>query len=68
MLMLSWAAEPDQVWTFDRLDQLGRHAVRLQGHPRVIGTPAGKAVQFNGVDDAMFVDVHPLAGAASFTW
>jgi hypothetical protein len=28
----------------------------------------GKAVEFNGVDDALFVDVHPLAGAETFTW
>jgi hypothetical protein len=25
-------------------------------------------VEFNGVDDALFVDVHPLAGAETFTW
>jgi hypothetical protein len=24
-------------------------------------SPVGKAVEFNGVDDALFVDVHPLA-------
>ena len=38
------------------------------GHPRVIDTPIGKAVEFNGVDDALVVDVHPLAGAETFTW
>ena len=66
--MVSLAAQPHQVWTFDRLDQLAGHPVRLQGHPRVIDSTVGKAVHFNGVDDAMFVDVHPLAGAGSFTW
>jgi hypothetical protein len=25
-------------------------------------------VEFDGVDDALFVDVHPLAGAETFTW
>ena len=30
--------------------------------------PEGKAVEFDGVDDALFVNVHPLAGAETFTW
>jgi hypothetical protein len=38
------------------------------GHPRVIDTPIGKAIEFDGVDDALFVDAHPLAGARTFTW
>jgi hypothetical protein len=63
------ADPPDQVtWTFDRLDQIGGHPTTVSGHPRLIDTPKGKAVEFNGVDDAIFVDVHPLAGAATFTW
>jgi hypothetical protein len=57
-----------QTWNFDRLDQIGDHKTTVSGHPRVIETPRGKAVQFNGVDDALFLGVHPLAGAAEFTW
>ena len=38
------------------------------GNPRVVDTPVGKAVEFDGVDDALLVDVHPLAGAETFTW
>jgi hypothetical protein len=34
----------------------------------VIDTPLGKAVLFDGVDDALFIDRHPLAGAATFTF
>jgi hypothetical protein len=52
-------------WVFDHLDHVGRHPVRMAGHPKVIESPVGKAVQFNGVDDALFVGVHPLAGAPS---
>jgi len=55
-------------WIFDRLDRIGGVAVHVEGHPRVIESPNGKAVQFNGVDDALFIDVHPLAGAAAFTF
>jgi hypothetical protein len=38
------------------------------GHPRLINTPGGKAIEFNGVDDGIYIDVHPLAGAEAFTW
>ena len=71
-LMLGAADTPraprPEVWTFDRLDRIGGHPTTVLGHPRVIQTPLGKAVEFNGVDDALFVDVHPLVGAETFTW
>jgi hypothetical protein len=57
-----------EVWTFDRLDRLGGHQTDVLGSPRVVDTPVGKAVEFDGVDDALFVEVHPLAGAETFTW
>lgn len=63
------AAPPAQeTWVLDRLEQIGGHATTVQGHPKVIETPLGKAVEFNGIDDALFVDNHPLAGASAFTW
>lgn len=69
-LLQARATAPSQseVWTFDRLDRLGSHKTTILGAPRVIDTPIGKAVQFDGVDDAIFVDAHPLAGAETFTW
>ncbi len=56
------------MWKFDSITRIGGHAVTAEGHPRVIATAAGKAVEFGGVDDALFLDVHPLAGAETFTW
>jgi hypothetical protein len=61
-------AGASQTWTFDRIDRLGNLPTTVLGHPRVIETPNGKAVQFNGVDDALYVNTHPLAGAETFTW
>ena len=61
-------AQTPEVWTFDRLDGIGGHPTTVLGSPRVIDTPLGKAVEFNGVDSALVVDVHPLAGAAAYTW
>lgn len=55
------------VWKFERLDLIGGHKARAEGNPKLIDTPAGKAIQFNGTDDVVFVENHPLAGAAAFT-
>jgi len=57
-----------EVWVFDRVDRINNHPTTVLGHPRVIDTPLGKAVEFNGVDDGLLIDLHPLAGAEAFTW
>ena len=60
--------DPAIVWTFDRLDNIGGYKTTVLGAPRIIDAPVGKAVEFDGVDDALFIDNHPLAGATAFTW
>ena len=64
----SAGAEGAEVWRFNQTSTLGSHPAKVLGHPQVIETPFGEAVQFNGVDDALFVGVHPLAGAETWTW
>jgi hypothetical protein len=61
-------APAPEIWIFDRIDRIGGSPTIVLGHPRVVESPVGKAVEFNGVDDALFIDVHPLAGAETFTW
>jgi putative heme-binding domain-containing protein len=56
------------VWTFDRLENIGGHKTTVLGRPKVIDSLVGKAVEFDGVGDALFIDNHPLADAATFTW
>jgi len=56
------------VWRFDSLEQIGGHAVEVQGDPQVIDTSIGTAVEFDGEDGALFLPVHPLACAETFTW
>jgi hypothetical protein len=56
------------VWTFDNLASVGGNPVRVEGAPTLIDSPYGKAVRFDGVDDALFIDNHPLAGAQTFTF
>lgn len=62
------SVKESEVWNFDRLDSIGGHKTTIRGNPRVIDTPIGKAIEFDGVDDAIFLEVHPLAGAETFTW
>jgi hypothetical protein len=55
------------VWRLDNLETIGGHAVTITGAPRIIDTPGGKALEFDGIDDGIFFDVHPLQGATEFT-
>jgi hypothetical protein len=57
---LAWG----ETWRFDSLQRIGGHAVKVEGAPRVVKG----AVEFDGVHDALFLDVHPLAGALQWTW
>lgn len=68
LISLAGSAQDVALWTFDRLDRIGGHATTVLGNPKVVDTPLGKAIEFDGVDDALLVDVHPLAGASTFTW
>lgn len=54
-------------WVFDRLDRIGGLPVAVEGAPRIVATPIGRAALFDGIDDALFLPRHPLAGARTFT-
>jgi hypothetical protein len=56
------------VWIFDRLENIGGHRTTVVGDPGIIDSPVGRAVEFDGVGDGLFIDSHPLAGAGAFTW
>ncbi|MCX6549575.1 MAG: glycosyl hydrolase family 28 protein [Acidobacteria bacterium] len=62
------ARRGDQVvWTLDNLKTIGGHAVSLIGAPRVVATPAGPAIEFDGVHDGLLLEVNPIEGLAQFT-
>ncbi|HXA51247.1 MAG TPA: LamG-like jellyroll fold domain-containing protein [Candidatus Acidoferrum sp.] len=61
--VLAWGAAAE-TWRFDSLQRIGGHAVKVEGAPRIVDG----AVVFDGVRDALFFDVHPLAGARQWTW
>jgi hypothetical protein len=55
------------LWTFDTLSAIGGHATTFEGAPKLIDTPAGKAILTDGENDVVYVADHPLAGATQFT-
>jgi hypothetical protein len=61
-------ANQSEVWTFDHLDKVAGFATTILGHPHLVKTPMGKAVQFDGVGDALFVNENPLANVEAFTF
>ncbi len=61
------AAPPPLEWTFDNTRSIGGTPVTLAGQPQVTTSPWGPALLFDGAHDALFIDRHPLAGAATFT-
>jgi len=56
-----------ELWVFDTLRSIGRRTPELVGTPTLTGSPWGRATVFDGVDDALLIDRHPLAGAGTFT-
>ncbi|WP_347302221.1 LamG domain-containing protein [Croceibacterium sp. TMG7-5b_MA50] len=61
------AAPLATIWRFDDLRRIGGAPVRVEGDPQIVRTDAGPAVRFDGADDALFIESHPLAGARQFT-
>lgn len=55
------------VWIFDNLSRIGGIMVKLEGNPQLVPGPVGKAVWFDGKDDALFFADRPLVGAKTFT-
>ena len=68
LIQPSFGQPAPEVWKFERLDKIHGMPITVVGHPHVIKTPLGKAIQFNGTDDALFIPEHPLAGATAFTF
>jgi len=61
------AAASQVIWHLDNLEAIGGNKLVVVGDPKIIETPNGKAIEFDGVDDGLFLDVHPLAGFTVFT-
>ncbi|AXP80112.1 hypothetical protein CJ739_1019 [Mariniflexile rhizosphaerae] len=54
-------------WVSVQLLNEGSKEIEISGHPQIVNSPFGEAVLFDGVDDALFLDVMPLVGMEEFT-
>jgi concanavalin A-like lectin/glucanase superfamily protein len=64
---VAWASPRQQVWKFNSLRKVDGHPVRIEGAPQLVKDSVGKAMRFDGEQDMLFIDQHPLAGAKTFT-
>ncbi len=66
---VNWAQSADQpvIWNLDNLTSIGGLPVTVVGSPRVIETKQGKAIEFDGRGDAVYLGANPLAGLSTFT-
>jgi hypothetical protein len=55
------------IWNLDNLTSIAGHPVTVIGAPKVMSTPQGKAVEFNGASDGLLLDVNPIEGLSRFT-
>jgi hypothetical protein len=54
-------------WVLANLLEEKSKGIQIKGNPRVINSPYGKAVYFNGVTDALFLEEMPLKALKEFT-
>ncbi len=55
------------VWRLNSLQRAGDYPITVVGTPRVVAAEEGKAVEFNGASDGLFIDANPLEGLQQFT-
>src|SRR5262245_55476055 len=60
------APPPPIEWTLDILTRIGGYQVTVVGHPQVVDTPVGRAIEFDGVGDGVFVEGNPIDGLDRF--
>lgn len=61
------APEGSVTWRVNTVERVGGMPTTVVGIPRIIDTPQGRAVQFDGEKDGLLINTNPLMGAKSFT-
>ena len=51
------------VWKINNLQQIGKHKTEVLGQPKIVK----KAIEFDGIDDGLFLDTNPIEGFSTFT-
>ena len=66
--LLSCGQKPDSVvLRLDNLDAIDGYRPLILGEPKIIESDQGRVIEFDGIGDALVLDVNPLAGFESFT-
>ncbi|WP_018479484.1 LamG-like jellyroll fold domain-containing protein [Pontibacter roseus] len=61
------AQVPAQVWHLNSLKKISGHKPLVSGEPKVIKIARReKAIEFDGLNDGLLLDVNPIAGAEAF--
>lgn len=64
IFFLSFASiAQSEKWKLNSLQKIGGHRTEIVGAPRV----SGGVVEFDGVDDGIFLDTNPVEGFSAFT-
>jgi hypothetical protein len=65
--IFSFAGNDAVVWNMDNLTSIGGYTVTTYGNPKVIYTPNGNAIEFDGINSRIQVAGYPLGTATNFT-
>jgi hypothetical protein len=60
-------AQDELVYKFDNLTRIGGQTPKVEGSPKIVDTPAGKGMLFDGNSTVLTFDNRPLVGAKAFT-
>lgn len=58
---------PAELWAFDSLTTVNGYSLERMGQPKLVTSPLGKAVSFDGDGDRLLVNANPLGDASEFT-
>jgi hypothetical protein len=59
--------EQNEVFLLDNLDSINGHEVQVFGNPQIIDTDLGKAMEFDGTEDGIYILTNPLDTVTKFT-
>ena len=62
-----FAQNINEEWLVANVINQKRGDIKINGNPKIVRSPYGKAVDFNGMDDAIFLKDTPLSSLKEFT-
>jgi hypothetical protein len=63
LLFASFVFAQPITWKINNLQKINKHKTEILGNPKVVD----KAIEFDGIDDGIFLDTNPIEGFSAFT-